>query len=58
MSKIVVENLSVIKKKKLAPGYFSIRMAPFSKVKSIRPGQFVHLSRSRNFGYGPDPERG
>ncbi len=43
MSKIVVENLSVIKKKKLAPGYFSIRMAPFSKVKSIRPGQFVHL---------------
>ena len=43
MSKIVVENISVIKKKNLAPGYFTINMAPFSKIKSIRPGQFVHL---------------
>lgn len=43
MSKIVVEHIPIIKKKKLASGCFSIRMAPFSKVKSIRPGQFVHL---------------
>jgi len=43
MSKIVVENLSIIKKKKLAEDFYSISLAPFSKAKSIRPGQFVHL---------------
>ena len=43
MSKIVVENVSIIKKKKLASDCFSISMASFSKVKSIRSGQFVHL---------------
>ncbi len=43
MSKIVIENVSVVKKKKLTPDCFAITVAPFSKVKSIRPGQFVHL---------------
>ncbi|MCP4705475.1 MAG: dihydroorotate dehydrogenase electron transfer subunit [candidate division Zixibacteria bacterium] len=43
MSKIVVEDVLILKKKKLASDCFSISMAPFSKVKSIRPGQFVHM---------------
>jgi len=43
MSKIVVENVTILKKKKLAPDCYSISMAPFSKAKLIRPGQFVHL---------------
>lgn len=43
MSKIVVECVSVIKKKRLTSDCFSITMAPFSKANSIRPGQFVHL---------------
>lgn len=43
MSKIVVENSSIIKKRKLAPDCFSINISPFSKIKSIRPGQFIHL---------------
>lgn len=43
MSKIVVENARVTKAKSLGAGHYSLTLAPFSKVKSIRPGQFVHL---------------
>lgn len=43
MSKIVVEDVSVLKNKKLGANCFVITIAPFSKAKSIRPGQFIHL---------------
>lgn len=43
MSKIVVENLQILKNKYLGSGTYSIKIAPFSKIKSVRPGQFIHL---------------
>ncbi|RKX31423.1 MAG: NAD-dependent dihydroorotate dehydrogenase B electron transfer subunit [Candidatus Zixiibacteriota bacterium] len=47
MSKIVVENVKIIKKKSLGRGNFIFEMAPFSKTKSIKPGQFVHIRQPR-----------
>ncbi len=43
MSKIVVEKSEIIKIKKLGRDYSVISIAPFSKLKTILPGQFVHV---------------
>jgi dihydroorotate dehydrogenase electron transfer subunit len=43
MSKIVVENLRVKSNRKLGSGYYLLKIAPFSRVRAISPGQFVHI---------------
>ena len=43
MSKIVVENLRVKSNRKLGDGYYLIKVAPFSRIRAISPGQFVHI---------------
>jgi len=43
MSKIIVEKSEVIKNKKLGRGFHVLTIAPFSKLKAIGPGQFVHI---------------
>ncbi len=43
MSKIVIESAEIIKKLSLGYDNFVIELAPFSKTKSIIPGQFVHI---------------
>ena len=45
MSKIVVENVKIIKKKSLGRGNFIFKLAPFSRSKSVKPGQFVHIKQ-------------
>ncbi len=43
MKKIVIETTAVVQNKKLAQGYHVMTLAPFSRLKSIKPGQFVHI---------------
>jgi len=43
MSKIVIENAKIIKKSNLGHNNFIIELAPFSKAKTIKPGQFIHV---------------
>lgn len=43
MSKIVVEKSEVIKNKELGRGFHVLTISPFSKLKGIGPGQFVHI---------------
>ncbi len=43
MNKIVVENSSIIKSVNLGNGIFFFEMGPFSRVRFIKPGQFVHI---------------
>ncbi|UCD16930.1 MAG: dihydroorotate dehydrogenase electron transfer subunit [Candidatus Zixiibacteriota bacterium] len=43
MSGIVEEYTMVIRVFDLKRGYFRLTLAPFSKVRSIRPGQFIHV---------------
>ncbi|MFH2037091.1 MAG: dihydroorotate dehydrogenase electron transfer subunit [Candidatus Zixiibacteriota bacterium] len=43
MSKIKVETLKIINRVELGGGNFSFELAPFSNIKSIRPGQFLHI---------------
>ncbi len=43
MSKIAVEQATIERKKELGNSYFAFEISPFSKVKTIKPGQFVHL---------------
>jgi len=43
MSKIVIEKAELISKRNLGNGIYVLTFAPFSKLKKIRPGQFVHL---------------
>lgn len=45
MSKIVVENAKLIKKRLLGRGNFIFDLAPFSMTRSIKPGQFVHVKQ-------------
>jgi len=43
MSRIVVENARIIKMRNPGRDFHVMTIAPFSKIKSIKPGQFVHL---------------
>jgi len=43
MSKIVVEEVELIKSKNLGRGSYLFEMTGCSKIKSIRPGQFIHI---------------
>ncbi|MEW6015747.1 MAG: dihydroorotate dehydrogenase electron transfer subunit [Candidatus Zixiibacteriota bacterium] len=43
MSKITVEQATIERKKELGNSYFAFEISPFSKVKAIKPGQFVHI---------------
>jgi len=43
MSKIKVESVKLVKSKSLGRGNFVFDLAPFSGVKSIKPGQFIHI---------------
>ncbi len=43
MNKIIAEDSVIIRKQKPGEGIFSFEIGPFSKTKSIKPGQFVHL---------------
>ncbi|SYZ72415.1 putative Dihydroorotate dehydrogenase B (NAD(+)), electron transfer subunit [Candidatus Zixiibacteriota bacterium] len=43
MSKIVIENAEIIKKKKVGPGYFVMTIGPFSRTAAIKAGQFAHI---------------
>jgi dihydroorotate dehydrogenase electron transfer subunit len=43
MSKIVVEDLSIIKKTDLGRDNYVMVLAPFSRINAVRPGQFVHV---------------
>nr|MBN2276871.1 dihydroorotate dehydrogenase electron transfer subunit [candidate division Zixibacteria bacterium] len=43
MSKIVIGYSEIIKKTDLGRGNFIMEIAPFSKARNIKPGQFVHI---------------
>jgi len=43
MTKIISEDISIVKKRNLKNDYYSLVLQPFSKVKNCRPGQFVHI---------------
>jgi dihydroorotate dehydrogenase electron transfer subunit len=43
MSKITIEKTTIAKKVNLGAGNFLFELTPFSKAKSIKPGQFVHI---------------
>jgi len=43
MSVIVESQITVIAKADLRRGYYRLTLAPFSKIRSIKPGQFIHL---------------
>ncbi len=43
MSKIVIETTEVLKKRDLGQNCFHLILGTFSKTKSIKPGQFIHI---------------
>ncbi|MEW5922420.1 MAG: dihydroorotate dehydrogenase electron transfer subunit [Candidatus Zixiibacteriota bacterium] len=45
MSKIIVENVKLTRKKSLGRGNFIFDLAPFSMARSIKPGQFIHVKQ-------------
>lgn len=47
MSRIVVENLNIIKKTDLGRDNYVIDLAPFSKAGAVKPGRFIHVKIPR-----------
>lgn len=43
MKKIVIEETKIIKKTNIGSDNYRVTLAPFSKVRNIKPGQFVHV---------------
>ncbi|NOY89063.1 MAG: dihydroorotate dehydrogenase electron transfer subunit [FCB group bacterium] len=43
MTKIISEDIFIVKKRNLKNDYYSLVLKPFSKIENCQPGQFVHL---------------